>query len=380
MNMIKHSKLTTSVAWAALGIALTFGAFTTADAFKTRDTVLAEALQSVGLCNPLDTVALVTPIPTGATGADGSNGEAGSNGLDGVDGETGEKGATGDKGAAGSDGSAGSAGSAGKDGKDGSDGTNGKNGNDGATGANGATGSTGATGATGATGSTGLAGVSGATGTAGATGAAGLNGVCDLTQILPVNGDLLPSLDNAYTLGSLTNRWKSLQLGPGTLWIQDSEVTPAKQVGITVKSGALLLDGADSLRIGNIRLTETGLSSEDPNGPLTLGGPNFANYVELQSGGIKFKDGTIQSTAASGSGNGTPGPQGPAGPVGPAGVKGDTGATGAKGEPGTVEGFLEVPVCIDNDNNGVSHMAMFYGTCIDLKIKGTDIVMLQRNS
>ncbi len=92
MNMIRHSKLTTSVAWAALGIALTLGAFTTADAFKTRDTVLAEALQSVGLCNPLDNVALVTPIPTGATGDDGSNGEAGSNGLDGVEGETGEKG------------------------------------------------------------------------------------------------------------------------------------------------------------------------------------------------------------------------------------------------------------------------------------------------
>jgi hypothetical protein len=160
-------------------------------------------------------------------------------------------------------------------------------------------------------------------------------------------------------------------------------VTPAKQVGITVKSGALLLDGADSLRIGNIRLTETGLSSENPNGPLTLGGPNFANYVELQSGGIKFKDGTVQSTAASGSGNGTPGPQGPAGPAGPAGDKGDKGdkgETGAKGDPGTVEGFLQVPVCINKDNNGVAHMAMFYGTCDDLKIKGTDIVMLQRNS
>jgi hypothetical protein len=186
---------------------------------------------------------------------------------------------------------------------------------------------------------------------------------------LPVNGDLNPSRDNVYSLGSLTNRWKSLQLGPGTLWIQDSEVTPATQVGLTVKSGALLLDGADSLRIGNIRLTATGLTSIVPTSPITLGDATFTNYVELQAGGIKFKDGTIQSTASTG---GATGPQGPAGPQGP---KGDTGETGPAG---SIEGFVEVPVCIVEDSRVYEKFTMVYAKCGEIEAKGKDIVMLER--
>jgi len=87
--------------------------------------------------------------------------------------------------------------------------------------------------------------------------------------------------------------------------------------------------------------------------------------VQLQAHGLKFKDGTVQSTAQV------------AGPSGAKGDKGDTGAQGPQGEPGTVDGFIEVPVCID-EGNGQNKMGMFYGTCEKLGIKGTDIRMLQR--
>jgi hypothetical protein len=186
-----------------------------------------------------------------------------------------------------------------------------------------------------------------------------------------VNGDLVPAIDNTYNLGTLEKRWKSLQLGPGTLWIQDSEVTPPTQVGLTVKSGALLLDGADSLRIGNIRLTSTGLTSMNTTGPITLGDGTFNGLVQLQAGGLAFGDGSVQTKAWTGG-------VGAQGDKGDKGDKGDTGSQGPQGEPGTVEGFIEVPVCIDTANNGQNKMAMFYGTCKDLDIKGTDISMLQR--
>jgi hypothetical protein len=104
----------------------------------------------------------------------------------------------------------------------------------------------------------------------------------------------------------------------------------------------------------------------NPATPLTLGGTSFASFVQLQAAGLKFKDGTVQSTAAT------------AGATGPKGDKGDTGSQGPQGEPGTVEGFIEVPVCIDTENNGQNKMAMFYGTCEKLEMKGTDITMLQR--
>jgi hypothetical protein len=137
----------------------------------------------------------------------------------------------------------------------------------------------------------------------------------------------------------------------------------------------LLLDGADSLRIGNIRLTATGLSSQNPNGPITLGGPDFANYVELQSGGIKFKDGTIQSTASTGGATGPQGPAGPTGATGPQGPKGDTGATGPAG---SIEGFVEVPVCIVEDSRVYEKFTMVYAKCGEIEAKGKDIVMLER--
>jgi hypothetical protein len=183
-----------------------------------------------------------------------------------------------------------------------------------------------------------------------------------------VNGDLIPAIDNTYSLGTSTFRWKSLQLGPGTLWIQDSAENSAHQVGLTVNAGALLLDGADSLRIGNIRLTPTGLTSIDSAGPITLGDGTFNGLVQLQAGGLAFGDGSVQTKAWTGG----------VGAQGDKGDKGDTGSQGPQGEPGTVDGFIEVPVCIDNANNGQNKMAMFYGTCKDLDIKGTDITMLQR--
>jgi hypothetical protein len=225
----------------------------------------------------------------------------------------------------------------------------------------------------GAAGLAGANGTNGSSGSTGATGAQGPAGICDLSNMLTVNGDLLPAIDNVYSLGSVEKRWKSLQLGPGTLWIQDSEVSPPTQVGLTVKSGALLLDNADSLRIGNMRLTATGLTSIIPTSAITLGDNTFTSFVELQAQGLKFKDGTTQSTAA------VAGPAGPTGPTGATGPKGDTGAQGPQGpqgESGTIDGVIKVPVCV-KDENGVTNSAMFFGTCEELRMRGKDITMLQ---
>lgn len=324
------------IALSALALSVFASAFTIADAYVGRTTLLAEALQSVGLC-PNPEVTSQTGASTPKASATPSNSS------------TPSKSPTSPTPTPTVTVSAEPSASPVK-------------------GANGANGTAGANGAVGPIGATGATGEKGETGATGPTGPQGPAGVCDLSNILSVNGDLVPAIDNTYNLGTLEKRWKSLQLGPGTLWIQDSEVTPPTQVGLTVKSGALLLDGADSLRIGNIRLTATGLTSIVPTSPITLGDSTFTNYVELQAGGIKFKDNTIQSTAWTGG----------VGPAGPKGDKGDTGAQGPQGEPGTVEGFIEVPVCIDTGTNGQNKMAMFYGTCEKLDMKGTDITMLQR--
>ena len=95
------------------------------------------------------------------------------------------------------------------------------------------------------------------------------------------------------------------------------------QVGLTVIGGALLLDGADSLRIGNTRLTATGLASVLSDADITIGAFGDSGFALFPTG-IKFSDGTIMTTAMM---------QGPAGSPGATGVPGPTGPAGAPGAP-----------------------------------------------
>jgi hypothetical protein len=165
-----------------------------------------------------------------------------------------------------------------------------------------------------------------------------------------INGDLVPSLDNTYTLGTQQLRWKDLQLGPGTLYIED-QVTGA-QVGVTVIDGALLLDGADSLRIGNIRLTPKGIESIASDEDIEIGNLGDTGYV-LMARGLKFPDGSIQTTAT------VTGPEGPQGP------------------PGTVGNYLEKNACVEN-NQGSLIGTMAMGTCAQNNKNGTDIIILMK--
>lgn len=199
--------------------------------------------------------------------------------------------------------------------------------------------SAGKDGAPGKDGADGSDGAPGVTGPAGSTGpAAPCSYVLDLALI---DGNLVPSQDNTYSLGSAQLRWKDLQLGPGTLYIED-QVTGA-QVGVTVIDGALLLDGADSLRIGNIRLTPKGIESIASDEDIEIGNLGDTGYI-LMARGLKFPDGTIQTTATL---------RGPTGPAGPRGLQGVQGVPGDPREPmsvGNQDGNQEPPATLDLKN------------------------------
>ena len=175
--------------------------------------------------------------------------------------------------------------------------------------------------------------ISGPAGPKGETGATGPQGTsvgvetpCQAPiTLFELPGDLIPAQDDVFSLGSSTYRWKGLQLGPGTLYIED-QVT-GLQAGLTVNGGTLLIDGADSLRIGNIRLTTNGIESVLSDQDITIGNITDRGYA-LFARGIKFPDGTIQTSAIL---QGLKGDTGATGATGPQGIKGDTGATGSQG-------------------------------------------------
>lgn len=244
-------------------------------------------------------------------------------GVDGIDGTAGENG---------SDGATGNAGPAGEAGASATPGASGAAGTDGATGAPGTPGASGVAGTPGPTGSPGSSGTPGPRGSTGATGATGPAGTCDMS------GDLVPDKDNEYSLGTAQFRWKSIQLGPGTIWMQDT-TNPEQQVGMTITDGSLMLDGASALQIGNIRITATGMKTLDGKSNITIGDRGEEGFL-APANGIEFPDGSIQTTATLGGG-------------------------------GIPENYSETKICIEDRTNNIKML-----TCEENGIRGVDTLML----
>ena len=229
-------------------------------------------------------------------------------------------------------------------------------------------------GADGLDGSDGADGAPGTDGSTGATGATGKAGTCSPLDTASLGGNLVPASDNVYSLGTPSKRWKSLQLGPGTLYIQDTET--GQQAGITISDGTLLLDGVDGLRIGNIRFTTTGITSLLPSQDITVGTKGDTGWLAVARG-IKFPDGTTLSSGAVG---GT-GATGPAGPAGPRGLTGATGPAGPQGPAGSVEdlGYKETKACMYTGKPDVALPGtVLLGTCEELRLEGKDLEILVR--
>lgn len=123
-----------------------------------------------------------------------------------------------------------------------------------------------------------------------------------VTQFEPgrllVSGDIVPnSTSSIYELGNSTNKWGNLWLGPDSLYIEDSIL--GTNAELTVADGVLLINGTQRIQIGNMQMTTsgiqkiTGATAED----LTIGTTGGGNTF-VRNFGIKFKDNTIQETAA----------------------------------------------------------------------------------
>jgi hypothetical protein len=326
---IEH-KLQTGAIAVALFLSVTT-AFLYVHDTMTGDSLLASALDVVGFCPFSVEGATGSPGPTGATGATGSPGPTG---APGVSGDVGEVGSTG------------------------------------------AIGSTGTPGSTGATGSPGEITDTGITETTievdepddsestietadteapeptDETDPTGAIGECALpADIGAVVGDLVPAVDNVYELGSSAFRWKGIQLGPGTLYIEDK--TTGEQAAITIDNGSLLIDGVDSLWLGNIQVTSTGIRSMLSDNDITIGAIGDTGFLSVATG-IRFSDGSTMESA----------------PVD--GVDGADGTDGLDGADATILPYADQIVCVVE----LEGLHMYWGTCESNKQKGTEYRIL----
>ena len=181
-------------------------------------------------------------------------------------------------------------------------------------------------------GATGATGAKGETGTAGALGPQGIMGACQAPMNLAaLAANLVPAQDNTFSLGTAKLRWKDVQVGPGTIYLEDKQT--GKQVGLTVDAGTLLLDNVESLRLGNIRITKNGIESLISGEDIRIGNISDRGYLSVANG-IKFPDGSIFTTAPKDGAAGIDGSQGAAGSNGSQGATGSAGSTGASGAQG----------------------------------------------
>ena len=221
-----------------------------------------------------------------------------------------------------------------------------------------------------------IVGETGVKGDTGAVGETGALGACQAPMNLAaLAANLVPAKDNAYSLGTPNLRWKDVQVGPGTIYLEDKET--GLQVGLTVSAGTLLLDKVENLRLGNIRITKDGIESLIPGQDIRIGNITDRGYLSVANG-IKFPDGSIFTTKPADGINGSNGANGGGGATGPAGASGATGPTGAAGPigpqgpagSGIPEGYVEQSFCADERTQVIT-----FGECRE---SGTRLIWLMR--
>ena len=136
------------------------------------------------------------------------------------------------------------------------------------------------------------------------------------------SGNIIPSANATYNLGTAANQWKSLYVSNTTIYLGNVPIGITAGNGLTVN--------------GNLVLTNDSNANVSTTGNVTasyfLGNGALLTGV-VTSGGIGATGATGPAGPAGGP-TGATGPQGPQGPQGPAGATG-SGATGATGLTGS---------------------------------------------
>ena len=287
------------------------------------------------------------PGATGNAGVIGPTGQKGDPGVTGNVGATGPTGQKGDSGVAGVTGPTGQRGAAGSAGKKGDRGFAGLKGDTGATGPSG--GPIGPTGDTGPTGPTGPSIAISGSGTGSIvltnpndTNIAYYNNILGIDNyndgvtnsiVISATGSIIPSQNDTYTLGNTGNKWKSLYLGPGTIFIEGPAGTTGATIGSDVQGIAYAQYGfaapflnvgpaiGTNQAVGGWQIVGTGYYT-GPTGSATFISTDLFAVINTPSG----TTGQYYSLINGGTGSTTTGPTGYTGWTGPASVV--TGPTG----------------------------------------------------
>ena len=95
-----------------------------------------------------------------------------------------------------------------------------------------------------------------------------------------LTGSLVPSVDNGVNLGSTNKRFANIYLGTQGLFLADS-VTDAN-INIVATDGTLYLNGAENLRLGNLAIRDTTLTSANTALDISIGATDDTGFFYIK--------------------------------------------------------------------------------------------------
>jgi hypothetical protein len=107
--------------------------------------------------------------------------------------------------------------------------------------------------------------------------------------------DIIPATDNGVDLGDPTHRFGNVYLGYQGLYLADT-VTD-QNINIRATAGTLYLDGVQNLRVGNLTIVDTTLTSATNNLDISIGATNDIGFFYVKRK-AQFDNTTFSSTQA----------------------------------------------------------------------------------
>ena len=108
-------------------------------------------------------------------------------------------------------------------------------------------------------------------------------------------GNLIPSADNTYFLGNVTNRWANLFLGPGTIYITDSNISSNATAQLTVLNSVLQINGVNQIQAPGIANGTSNIAIIS-NGVISMSSAGTANVLQVNSSNVTVGAGGDFST------------------------------------------------------------------------------------
>ncbi|MFZ2777638.1 MAG: FISUMP domain-containing protein, partial [Candidatus Moraniibacteriota bacterium] len=125
------------------------------------------------------------------------------------------------------------------------------------------------------------------------------------TEKLMIAGNIAPSVDNTYDLGSATNRWRDLYLGPASIHLGDQ--TLSNSGGSLIWNGQNVVSSTGAAIFSSANINSGALYVDSVTGNVGIGTTSPTAYLNIKAGSasagtapLKFTTGTLLSATEGG--------------------------------------------------------------------------------